>query len=98
MLEYLAVTSSTFQSQLMMLILDAPTTICTAQLQLCKDLMLAAISSTCGKDLAPIAARWNIAQQNKSNRTRTSNRARANCVGCGEVISEPAAAATRLSM
>ena len=46
-----------FQSQLMMLILDTPTTICTAQL------------------------RWNIVQQNESNRKRTADRARADRAG-----------------
>jgi hypothetical protein len=78
LLEYFAVTSSTFQSQLMMVILDAPTTICTAQLQLCKDFVL---TTTSYKDLTPIAVRWNIVQQNQSNRKGTADRARANSAG-----------------
>jgi hypothetical protein len=32
--------------------------------------------SICGKDLTLIAARWNIVQQNKSNRRLTADRVR----------------------
>jgi hypothetical protein len=81
LLEYFTVTSSIFQSQL---ILDALTTICIAQLHLaqCKDLMLSAFSMYC-KDLTPIAVCWNIyvAHRNKFNRRRTADRARADRAG-----------------
>jgi hypothetical protein len=83
LLEYFAVTSSTFQS---LLVLNVQITICTAQLQLCKDLMLAATSSARGKDLKLVAAGWNISQQNKSNRRRTANRARAPIIGAAALL------------
>jgi hypothetical protein len=54
LLEYLAVTSWTFQALLV------PTIICTAPLQLSQDLVLAATLSVCCKDLTPIAASGNI--------------------------------------
>jgi hypothetical protein len=67
LLESFAVTSWTFQALL----------VCTAQFQLCQDLVLAATISLCCKDFKAIAARWIILWQNESNRKRTAYRARA---------------------
>jgi hypothetical protein len=81
--EYLAVTSWIFQAPLV------PTTICTARLQLCKDLVLAATSSVAA---CPIAARWNIVLQIESNRRRTVYRARLSRQPGDTAIAAPAMA------
>jgi hypothetical protein len=58
-----------FNSSIMKWSYKSPkTTICLAQLHLCKHHMLAATASTCFKDCTPITMRWNIVLQNKSNR------------------------------
>ncbi len=73
--EYLEVTFWTFQALLV------PTTICTAQLQLCQNLLLASTSSVFCKDLTMITTFWNIVLQNESNRKQTTYRKRADCAG-----------------
>jgi hypothetical protein len=75
--EHFAVNSWIFQPLLV------PTTICTSQLQLCQNLLLAATSSVCCKDLTMITTLWNIVLQNESNRNlkQTTYRKRTDCAG-----------------
>ena len=51
-------------------------TICTAQFQLCQDIVLATTIPVCCKDFIAIAARWIILWQNEFNRKRTAYRVR----------------------